>query len=97
VDIPNQMTYYQLHCMRKKKIDKLIEQKHDLSAQISKLQSKCSHENVKGSTGANTGNLCEQDNKYWLNVTCLDCHKVMWIDFDTDRELYNKFYGKCRN
>lgn len=62
-----------------------------LSKEIRDLQKKCGHKNFTTKKGANTGNWCEEDNIYWVDVRCSDCG---WSDvfyYHKDRDNYLKY------
>lgn len=56
----------------------------------------CPHENVDAKYDANTGNWCEQDNAYWVTVSCRDCGKWFTVDSNEDKEGYKYWGGKVK-
>lgn len=40
-----------------------------------KIVDECDHHDVEKVHKANTGNWCEQDDRYWTEFTCNVCHK----------------------
>lgn len=62
-----------------------------LNNQLDIIQDMCQHEVVVGEYGADNGNLCRQDDSYWISATCQECGKYLYIDSKKESELYRKY------
>lgn len=51
-------------------------------ALIAEAQAECKHPDLEGEYGSNTGNWCEQDDCYWINLNCPTCGKRWQVDSD---------------
>lgn len=47
---------------------------------ICDAQAECEHADLTGKYGSNTGNWCEQDDYYWLDLNCPTCGKRWSVD-----------------
>lgn len=52
------------------------------SKEIYAAQAECEHPDLTGKYGSNTGNWCEQDDSYWLDLWCPTCGKRWSVDSD---------------
>lgn len=61
---------------------------------IEHIQNKCDHSNYIAKPGADTGNWCKDDDRYWVDVMCPDCGKTMRFYSNKEKELYYKYLRK---
>jgi len=59
----------------RKKWESIDRREEKLARELSKLQSVCSHPNVKKEYKSNTGNYDPTADSYWIDFQCPDCRK----------------------
>ncbi len=74
-----------------KRIDVLTKILGEIQDEISTLQKQCPHNDVEAEFGSNSGNLCEVDDLYWINVRCKECYKHMRFDSNEHSNEYRKY------
>lgn len=50
------------------------------AADLAVLRQECMHPNVTKNYGADTGNWCKSDDRYWIDYSCPDCKKKWTTD-----------------
>jgi hypothetical protein len=75
-------------------LKKLTSQFHD---EIKIIQDQCPHVDVTAKYGANSGNLSEIDDLYWIDVHCNHCDKQMTYFHNEHPDEYRKYGKYTRN
>lgn len=68
-------------------IEKRLSKISKLQREIQEIRDKCQHTRVTYKYGANTGDPYSTD-RYWSDVTCVDCCKQMRFDSEDDSTDY---------
>jgi hypothetical protein len=59
-------------------------------AELKAVQDECSHPDLEGVYGSNTGNWCSADDSYWIDLKCPTCGKTWSVDGDDEKyRLYS--------
>lgn len=74
----------------KTRVSKLKDKIAILNLEIKNIQDSCQHEVVDGKYKGDTGNWSSSDDSYWIDATCLECGKSLFIDSVNNAELYCK-------
>lgn len=74
----------------KNKVDKIKDKISKLSTQIKEIQDSCPHDAVDGKYKGDSGNWSSSDDSYWIDATCLECGKSLFVDSLRDVDLYRK-------
>ena len=59
---------------------RIMRERHKLAAEEHKLQSVCAHPAAIRRYRSDTGNWCESDDTYWMEIDCPDCGFFESID-----------------
>lgn len=65
---------------------------HVLQEELRDIRKYCPHHNIKYKYEANTGNWCEVDDRYWVNIVCKDCGARLTI-YSDEYEMEYKLRG----
>lgn len=63
-----------------KQTSKIKEKIKVLENQLKEIQETCPHENAIVQKKIDTGNLCKNDDTYWVEVKCQDCGNHLRFD-----------------
>lgn len=74
-----------------KRIAKAQKKIFDGLAEVAALRTECKHPNLEGKYEADTGNYCELDDSYWINLFCPTCGKRWQSDSETPEY---RMYGR---
>ena len=74
-----------------KRIAKARKKISDGLAEVAALRTKCKHPDLEGKYQSNTGNYCEHDDSYWIDLFCPTCGK-RWC-YDSESPEY-RMYGE---
>jgi len=78
------------------KVERLLRQAAIMQAEavemIKEARQHCKHPNKTGSYGSNTGNWCEADDCYWIDIRCPDCGWSVTIYNDNpEYRMYSEY------